>query len=83
VHLLDGLMALDNSAILPEIACPTLVIGGEDDRIIAASLQREMAALIPNSHLVLYRGHGHAAPVEHPEYDVTTRRFMRKALSQA
>jgi pimeloyl-ACP methyl ester carboxylesterase len=76
VRLLDGLMVLDNSAMVPQIECPALVIGGEDDRIITAALQREMAGLVPNCRLVLYKGYGHAAPVEHPDYERMTRRFM-------
>lgn len=78
LHLLDGLTTLDQQQLLPHIGCPSLVIGGEEDRIISASLQREMAALIPRSRLVLYAGYGHAAPVEHPTYEAVTRRFMEE-----
>jgi hypothetical protein len=35
---------------------PTLTIGGCDDAIVAAHIQREMAALIPISELVLCPG---------------------------
>ena len=79
VNLLNGLMDLDNSAIAAEIACPPLVIGGAEDRIISADVQRQMAELIPNSRLVLYNGYGHSAPVEHPEYERTTRRFIEES----
>ncbi len=58
-RVFEGLLAIDNRPILPHIVCPTLVIGGEEDRIFSARLQREMAALIPNSRLILYPGHGH------------------------
>ena len=80
LHLLDGLAKFDNSAILPDIACSTLVVGGEQDSIISTDLQRAMARLIPNSRLVLYAGYGHAAPVEHPGYEGLTRRFMEEVL---
>lgn len=76
VQLLDGLLRLDNGAILPGIACPTLVIGGTEDRIISADLQREMARLVPNSRLTLFEGYGHAAPLEHPHAERVTRQFM-------
>jgi pimeloyl-ACP methyl ester carboxylesterase len=76
----DGLAKFDNSAILPDIACSTLVVGGEQDSIISTDLQRAMARLIPNSRLVLYAGYGHAAPVEHPGYEGLTRRFMEEIL---
>jgi pimeloyl-ACP methyl ester carboxylesterase len=62
LRVLDGLTRLDNSAVLPEIRCSTLIVGGEQDRIISAGLQREMAGLIPHSRLVLYAACGHAAP---------------------
>ena len=75
VRLVSGLLTLDNRAMLPNIGCPTLVVGGRDDRLIAAGLQQEMARLIPHSRLVLYEGYGHAAPLEHPEYEHLTRRF--------
>jgi pimeloyl-ACP methyl ester carboxylesterase len=76
IRLLDGLLRLDNYALLSEIACPTLVIGGTEDRIISADLQREMAQLIPHSRLVLFDGYGHAAPLEHPRSERVTRQFM-------
>lgn len=78
VELLDGLLKLDNGPILSEIACPTLVIGGTEDRIISADLQREMANMIPNSRLVLYDGYGHAAPFEQPHAERVTRQFMEE-----
>jgi pimeloyl-ACP methyl ester carboxylesterase len=80
LHLLDGLATFDNSAILPEITASTLVVGGELDCIVSTDLQRAMARLIPNSRLVLYKGYGHAAPVEHPRYEGLTRRFMEEVL---
>ncbi len=68
LRVLEGLLTLDNRAILPSIRCPTLVIGGEEDRLIRADIQREMAALIPGARLVLYPGYGHGADQEHPDY---------------
>jgi pimeloyl-ACP methyl ester carboxylesterase len=78
LHVLDGLEKLDNSAVLPEIRCPTLIVGGKQDRIISVGLQREMTGLIPNSRLMLYAARGHAAPLAHPTYEVVTRRFMEE-----
>ena len=80
LRLLDGLATFDNSAILPDITCSTLVVGGEQDCIISTDLQRAMARLIPGSRLVLYPGYGHAAPVGHPSYEGLTRRFMEEVL---
>jgi pimeloyl-ACP methyl ester carboxylesterase len=64
-RVFEGLLEIDNRPILSRIACPTLVIGGEKDRIFSASLQREMAALIPNSRLVLHPGDGHFINTDH------------------
>lgn len=80
LHVLDGLAKLDNSAVLPEIRCSTLIVGGGQDRIISVDLQREMAGLIPRSRLVLYAARGHAAPLKHPTYEVVTRRFMEEVI---
>ena len=41
---------------LPEIACPTLIIGGTEDGVVTAEASRELAARIPGSELVLYAG---------------------------
>ena len=71
------LLYLDNTSILPRIVCPTLVIGGEEDRVIDASVQREMAELIPNSHLKLYPGYGHGNSFENPEYSREVERFLQ------
>jgi pimeloyl-ACP methyl ester carboxylesterase len=41
------LLYLDNRDILSRISCPTLVIGGAEDRVIDTSVQREMASSSP------------------------------------
>jgi pimeloyl-ACP methyl ester carboxylesterase len=64
--------------ILPSINPPTMVIGGEDDRIIGAQIQREMAQLIPNSRLKLYPGYGHGNDQENPDYRVQVERFTKE-----
>lgn len=68
VRLFEGLLGLDNRPILGRIDCPTLVIGGEDDRIINPEVQREMADIIPDSRLQLYPGYGHGNDQENPDY---------------
>ena len=49
------------------IACPTLVIGGTDDRIVTGSASEELAAQIPGSELYLYEGLGHGLDEEAPD----------------
>ncbi len=41
---------------------------GRDDRVVPADVQREMAALIPQSQLILYPGYGHVNDQESPDY---------------
>ncbi|MBR3494321.1 MAG: alpha/beta hydrolase [Clostridia bacterium] len=53
---------------LPRIACPTLVIGGEEDRIVTGEASREIAARIPGSELVMVPGLGHGLYEEDPEF---------------
>ena len=62
------MLNLDNRPILPRISCPALVIGGEDDRVVPADVQREIAALIPESRLILYPDYGHSNDQESPDY---------------
>ncbi len=41
---------------------------GRDDRVVPAYVQRETAALIPQSQLVLYPGYGHSDDQENLDY---------------
>ena len=53
---------------LNDIACPTLVIGGTDDRIVTGAASEELAAAIPGSTLCLYEGLGHGLYEEAPDF---------------
>ena len=57
----------DASALLPTIACPTLVLVGREDSWAAPAQHEEMAALIPKSELVIIEDCGHMAPMECPD----------------
>jgi pimeloyl-ACP methyl ester carboxylesterase len=50
----------DASPQLHRIAAPTLLVGGGRDRFYSPELFRETADRIPNAHLSLYEGKGHA-----------------------
>ena len=81
VHIFEGMLMVDNRPLLPRIACPTLIAGGEEDRIFSARLQREMAALIPNSRLVLYPGCGHNYNLLHADrYNAQVADFVHGLL---
>ena len=81
VYLLQELLELDNRAILPDILVPTVVLGGQNDRIIPAEVQREMSALITNSRLKLFPGYGHANDQENPAYEVEVDKFVQRVYT--
>jgi pimeloyl-ACP methyl ester carboxylesterase len=80
VNLLTELLNFNNCAVLPQIICPTLVSGGEDDRVVPAEIQREMAALIPNAEIQLFPGYGHGNDQENPAYLPALDSFVEKVM---
>lgn len=80
-RLVAPLLSLDNRRIVSSIRCPTLVIGGEEDRVIEAHVQREMAQLIPNSRLKLYPGYGHGNSFANPDYPHEVERFLHQVMT--
>ena len=53
---------------LDRIACPTLVIGGKEDRIVTGQASVEMAERIPDCRLYMYDGLGHGLFEEAPDF---------------
>jgi pimeloyl-ACP methyl ester carboxylesterase len=51
---------------LGEIACPTLIVWGEEDRLISARDASVFAELIPDSRVVMYKDTGHMSMLERP-----------------
>jgi pimeloyl-ACP methyl ester carboxylesterase len=51
---------------LKEIACPTLIVWGERDRVVSAKDADIYERLIPNAHKVILRDTGHMAMIERP-----------------
>jgi pimeloyl-ACP methyl ester carboxylesterase len=54
-------------SLLPQIACPTLVMTGENDTWSPPAQHQAIAAAIPNSELVIVPGAGHMIQLEAPE----------------
>jgi pimeloyl-ACP methyl ester carboxylesterase len=52
---------------LPEIACPTLIVWGEEDHVIPVSDASVFEELIPDSRKVIFEDTGHMAMLERPE----------------
>ena len=63
---------------LPRIACPTLVIGGTDDRIATGAASREIAEKIPGCELKLYKGLGHGLYEEAKDFWPVVREFCAR-----
>jgi pimeloyl-ACP methyl ester carboxylesterase len=51
---------------LPEIACPTLIVWGDEDKVIPVGDASMFEELIPNSRKVIFEGTGHMAMLERP-----------------
>lgn len=52
---------------LAEIATPTLVVWGADDRVTPPAVAERVQSRIPDSHLVFLRRCGHAPMIEQPQ----------------
>jgi len=51
---------------LPEIACPTLIVWGDEDRVIPVGDASVFEELIPDSRKVIFADTGHMAMLERP-----------------
>ena len=56
----------DYRAMLPSIACPTLVLCGRQDRLTPLEDSREMAGAVPGARLVVVEDCGHVSSLERP-----------------
>lgn len=62
---------------LPEIACPTLIVWGDEDRLISVHDAEIFEQLIPNSRKIVFEDTGHMAMLERPEaFNELLARFM-------
>jgi pimeloyl-ACP methyl ester carboxylesterase len=66
---------------LGEIACPTLIIWGAEDRLVPVQDADEFEWLIPDSRKLIYEDTGHLPMVERPErFNADVRAFLDKPL---
>lgn len=71
---------MDGSQVLRQWRGPALVLCGQNDAITPLAVSREMAALMPQSTLVVIPGCGHLAPLEKPdEVSAALRAWLRAA----
>lgn len=67
----------DTYDLLERISCPTLVIGGKEDKIVTGKASVEIARKIPGCKLFLYDGLGHGLYEEAPDFLRRVKAFCR------
>ena len=74
---LDCLVTFDRQAALSAIGVPTLLIGGEFDRVAAPAVMKQMADAIPDARYAELKGIGHLMNLEAPdEFDALLLDFL-------
>lgn len=63
---------------LGNIVCPTLVIGGDDDKIVGVAASIELADKIKDSELFIYKGLGHAVYEEAKDFNKRVISFLNR-----
>jgi pimeloyl-ACP methyl ester carboxylesterase len=66
LQALEAILEYDFRDRLPEIACPTLIVWGDGDRLINVRDADVFAELIPDSRRVIFEDTGHVAMLERP-----------------
>ena len=61
---------------LGNINCPTLIIGGEIDKVVSPDESRELHRLVPGSELYMYENLGHGLYEEAKDFNERVRRFL-------
>ncbi|WP_204734562.1 alpha/beta fold hydrolase [Hydrogenophaga laconesensis] len=79
---LDCLVTFDRQAALGGIGVPTLLVGGEFDRVAAPAVMKQMAAAIPRARYAELPGIGHLMNLEAPdEFDALLLDFLSEPAS--
>lgn len=76
IALAWAMKGFDATKKLKSIACPTLVLGAKDDRVIGGDAAEQLAQGLPDAELYLYEGYGHAAYDLAPDYKERILRFL-------
>ena len=75
---LDAMTAYPIRDRLGEIACPALIVWGEEDRLVPVRDAAEFEWLIPDARKVLYADTGHMVMLERPErFNADVRAFIQ------
>ncbi len=74
-----AILDFDSRNDLGNITCPTLVLGGEEDMVLGIQGSYDLRDLIEGSELHTFRGLGHAAFEESPDFSRLVFEFLDKA----
>ena len=72
----------DAAPVLSAVRCPTTILCGREDMWSPLSGHREMAAMVPQSKLVIIENCAHMAPMERPEEVTSVLRDWIESLGQ-
>ncbi|MBI2867792.1 MAG: alpha/beta hydrolase [Chloroflexi bacterium] len=77
---LTGVRLPDLWPVVDKIACPTLVLHGEDSPVLSRDVAEQMLRLLPNGKLVTFPRCGHRIHIERPqEFEAAIRDFLAAA----
>jgi len=78
------MFAWDETATLPTIGVPTLIVTSDHDKLTLPEASQHMAATIPGSRLAMISGAGHPGFLERSEaYDEAFADFARNITTSA
>jgi pimeloyl-ACP methyl ester carboxylesterase len=63
----DALVDYDFREDVPNVACPTLIVWGEKDRVVGVEAAEEYRRAIPHAQFVMMKDTGHVPMIERPE----------------
>ena len=76
----EAILGFDARDELGRISCPTLILAGEDDKIVGAEASHELHECIAGSELFVYPGLGHAAYEEASDFNERIFAFLERPL---
>ncbi len=68
----------DTSDLLDKISCPTLILGGMQDKIVGAQASFRLAEAIPDTNLYMYEAYGHGAYEEAKDFQDRLLDFLKQ-----
>jgi 3-oxoadipate enol-lactonase len=84
LKMLEASVLQDRATPLENLSVPTLVVAGDEDRVLPVEMTRAMAARIPGAEVALMQGVGHFPNLEQPErFNETVIDFITRKEKQS